>query len=73
MWPRPTSAATGAAVATTIGTSPRAKARCSCRSVEIAGGLGKEARAFYTQCLEWANGHNNVVSCHSIAMSFRRH
>ena len=41
--------------------------------VETAGGLGKEARAFYLQCLEWANGHNDVDSCHWIAMSFRRH
>ena len=41
--------------------------------VEIANGLGKEARAFYMQCLEWANGHNDVDSCHWIAMSFRRH
>ena len=41
--------------------------------VEIAGGLGKEAWAFYGQCLEWANGHNDVDSCHWIAMSFRRH
>jgi hypothetical protein len=41
--------------------------------VEIAGELGKEARAFYMQCLEWANGHNDVDSCHWIAMSFRRH
>jgi hypothetical protein len=41
--------------------------------VKIAGGLGKEARAFYMQCLEWANGHNDVDSCHWIAMSFRRH
>ena len=41
--------------------------------VEIAGGLGKEARAFYMQCLERANGHNDVDSCHWIAMSFRRH
>jgi hypothetical protein len=40
---------------------------------EIAGGLGKEARAFYRQCLEWANGHNDVDSCQWIAMSFRRH
>jgi hypothetical protein len=35
--------------------------------VEITGGLGKEARAFYKQCLEWANGHNDVDSCHWIA------
>jgi hypothetical protein len=41
--------------------------------VEIAGGLGKEAWAFYKQCLEWANGHNDVDSCHWIAVSFRRH
>jgi hypothetical protein len=41
--------------------------------VEIARGLGKEAWAFYKQCLEWANGHNDVDSCHWIAMSFRRH
>ena len=41
--------------------------------VEIVGGLGKEARTFYMQCLEWANGHNDVDSCHWIAMSFRRH
>jgi hypothetical protein len=31
--------------------------------VEVGGGLGKEARAFYRQCLEWA-GHNDVDSCH---------
>jgi hypothetical protein len=41
--------------------------------VEIAGGLGKEARTFYMQCLERANGHNDIDSCHWIAMSFRRH
>ena len=41
--------------------------------VEIAGELDEEARAFYSQCLEWANGHNDVGSCHWIAMSFRRH
>jgi hypothetical protein len=29
--------------------------------------------AFYKQCLEWANGHNDVDSCHWIAMSFRCH
>jgi hypothetical protein len=28
--------------------------------MEIAGGLGKEARAFYRQCFEWANGHNDL-------------
>jgi hypothetical protein len=42
-------------------------------SVEIAGGLGKEARAFYKQCLEWANGHNDVDSCHLIGMSLWHH
>jgi hypothetical protein len=41
--------------------------------VEIKCGYGKEGRAFYMQCLEWANGHNDVDSCHWIAMSFRRH
>jgi hypothetical protein len=41
--------------------------------VEIAGGLGKEARSLYRQCLDWANGHNDVDSCHWIAMSLRRH
>ena len=41
--------------------------------VEIARGLGKEARAFYSQCLEWANEHTDVESCHWIVMSFRRH
>jgi hypothetical protein len=41
--------------------------------VEIAGGLGKEAQVFYRHCLEWANVHNDVDSCHWIAMSFRRH
>ena len=25
------------------------------------------------KCLEWANGHNDVDSCHCIAMSFCRH
>ena len=42
-------------------------------AAEIAGGLGKEVRAFYMQCFEWTNGHNDVDSCHWIAMSFRRH
>ena len=41
--------------------------------VEITGGLGKEARAFYIQCLEWANGHNDIDSCHWIAMFSCRH
>ena len=25
------------------------------------------------QCFEWANGHDDVDSCHWIAISFRRH
>jgi hypothetical protein len=41
--------------------------------VEIARGLGEEVRVLYGQCLEWANGQNDVESCHWIAMSFRRH
>jgi hypothetical protein len=32
--------------------------------VEMAGGLDEEAWAFYSKCLEWANGHNDVDSCH---------
>jgi hypothetical protein len=40
--------------------------------VEVADGLGKEVRVFYKQCFERADGHDDVDSCHLIAMSFRR-